>query len=148
MRSLRSLEGVLLIDHRVSEGVPEAVMVAQGLPKDAGKKESVWESATVTCNHCETQVILNPDRSRERGFCMHCTHYLCDECEAKRFLGLPCYPFKAKVADYLEAVDKGMTAEAAHEAIFIQGSRPTQSVVMLDTLPASSQVSQSPLIIP
>jgi len=148
MRSLRSLEGVLLIDHRCSMGVPEEIMVSQGLPKDAGKKETVWESATVTCNHCEAQVVLNPDRSRPRGFCMHCSHYLCDECEAKRFLGLPCYPFKARVQDYLEAVDKGSTPEAAHEAIFVQGVRPAQSVVMLDSSPATSQVSQSPLILP
>jgi hypothetical protein len=146
MKSLRSLEGYMLIDHRCSMGVPEEVMLSQGLPKDAGKKESVWESATVTCNHCETQVVLNPDRSRARGFCTHCSHYLCDECEAKRFLGAPCYPFKARVADYLEAVDRGITASEAHEAIFVKGNRPTQSVVLFDA--PVREANQPSLILP
>jgi hypothetical protein len=147
MRSLRSLEGEMLIDHRCSMGVPEEIMVAQGLPADAGKKETVWESATVTCNHCETQVILNPDRSRARGFCMHCQHYLCDECEAEKFLGKACYPFKAKCSDYLEAVDKGVSPAEAHEAIFIKGMRPAQSVVLLNARDAR-EPNQPSLIFP
>lgn len=117
MKSLRSLEGEMLIDHRASPGVPAEVMVAQGLPPDAGKKDSVWESATVTCNHCEVQVILNPDRSRPKGFCPHCSHYLCDNCEADRFLGKPCYPFKARISDLQEMADKGITD--SHQSIIL-----------------------------
>jgi hypothetical protein len=123
MRSLRSLEGELLIDHRASPGVSAETMISQGLPHDAGRADHVWESATVTCNHCERQVILNPDRSRPRGFCKACEHYLCDECESERFLGRRCYPFKAKVKDYLEMVDRGFTPEVAHDAVFIRGER-------------------------
>jgi len=147
MKSLRSLEGVLLIDHRCSPGVPEAVCVSQGLPADAGKKETVWESATVTCNHCEVQVILNPDRSRPRGYCKACEHYLCDACESERFLGKPCYPFKAKVQDYLEACDRGIDPSVAYEAILVRGEKP-EGVVVLDVVHQASEVFQSPIILP
>lgn len=68
----RSHEGWLLIDHRASPGVP-------GLPEG-----SAWESATITCAHCQKVVVLNPQRTRERGYCRKCDHYVCDrpECNA------------------------------------------------------------------
>ena len=121
MKSLRSLEGYILIDNSNSPGVPDSVIVPRGLPAGSGKIK--FESATATCSHCQMQVILNPDRSRPKGYCKHCEHYLCDECEAKRFLGQPCYPYKAKGADYLEAVDKGVAPEIAYETIFVKGER-------------------------
>lgn len=148
MKSLRSLEGEMVIEHRFSPGVPGEVMLAIGLPADAGKRDTVWESAVATCNHCENQVVMNPDRSRERYVCLSCTHYICDECQAQRFLGKPCYPFKAKVADHLEAVDKGIDPQVAYEAIFVRGERLTQAVVLLDAPISASQVFQSPLILP
>ena len=150
IHSQRSLEGYMLIDHRASMGVPEEVMVAQGFPKDAGKQESIWETATVTCSQCERQVILNPDRSRPREWCKHCGHFHCDDCTAALYLtNALCYPFKAKCQDYLEAVDKGILPDVAFDSIFVHGMRPAQSVVLLDASPpAASQVSQSPLILP
>lgn len=56
---------------------------------------SVFESATVTCSHCQRQVVLNPDRTRERGYCPKCDHYVCDACEAIRVAaGGECKTFK------------------------------------------------------
>lgn len=52
MRSLRSLENYLTVD---------------------GK-----EMATLTCCHCQRQVILNPLRTRERNHCRKCHAYVCD----------------------------------------------------------------------
>lgn len=52
MRSLRSLENYLLIDRK--------------------------EMATLTCSHCQVQVILNPLRTRERNHCRKCHAYVCD----------------------------------------------------------------------
>lgn len=52
-------EGYLLIDNRCSG-------------------EGMLESATVTCSHCQRIVVLNPDRSRQRGYCRKCDHYICD----------------------------------------------------------------------
>lgn len=104
MKSLRSHEGVFLMDHSASPGIPDAVLVAQGLPPGVGQER--FESATFTCSHCEVIVVLNPDRSRSRGFCRKCEHYVCDPCEAKRVLTGECYPFKAMAQDFLERADK------------------------------------------
>lgn len=55
----RSREGYLMIDDRASGG-------------------GLFESATITCSHCQTVVVLNPLRTRARGFCRKCDHYICD----------------------------------------------------------------------
>jgi uncharacterized paraquat-inducible protein A len=59
MFSKRSQEGWLMIDNRASG-------------------EGMVESATITCSHCQTVVVLNPLRTRERGYCRKCDHYICD----------------------------------------------------------------------
>lgn len=85
--SKRSLEGYLLIDHRAAEGgIDGAVPVRAG---------ALFESATITCSHCQRQVVLNPGRTRERGYCPKCDHYVCDTCEAVRVTsGGVCKTFK------------------------------------------------------
>lgn len=82
MHSKRSHEGVVWIDHSNSPGVPDEIMVAAGYPVGAGHHK--FESATFTCSHCEAVVVMNPDRSRARGYCRKCDHYVCDACEATR----------------------------------------------------------------
>jgi len=103
--SKRSYEGYLMIDHRFSPGLTEAEAVAAGLPKEAGK--GLYECPTFTCSHCERIVIMNPSRTRERGYCRKCDHYVCDECEAKRVATGVCRPYKAVVAEALNAADRG-----------------------------------------
>lgn len=145
MISKRSHEGYFLQDNHGTPGVPDSIIVAHGLPAGAGYIK--FESATFTCSHCEQVVVLNPDRGRSRGYCKHCDHYICDNCEAQRFLGLACYPFKARGKDFLEAVDKGLDPAVAYEQIFVRGVRPARAVVLLDatTLP---QTPTHPLQIP
>ena len=80
MRTKRSHEGYLLIDHRDSPGVP-AHMVAAA--KAAGKPvidggHGLYETGVLTCAHCQTVVLVNPLRARERGWCQKCDHYICD----------------------------------------------------------------------
>src|SRR6202142_218659 len=129
MLTKRSLEGYMLMDNSQSPGVPDSVMVRDGLPRGSGFIK--FESATITCSHCETVVILNPDRSRPKGYCKGCDHYLCDNCEAKRFLGEPCYPWKARIEDLREEVAKGVPYESAYEQIFVKSERPG-GLVLLD----------------
>ena len=113
MRSLRSLEGYMLIDHSQSPGVSDALMVAQGLPAGSGRIR--FESATFTCSHCETVVILNPDRERSRGYCPRCDHYVCDNCEAARVAsGGACYPYKAQAYD---AINKAIQESTFTEVL-------------------------------
>lgn len=93
--SKRTLEGYLLIDHRAGGGLDG--------PLRAG---TMFESATVTCSHCQTQVVLRPDRSRERGYCPKCDHYVCDGCEAIRVQTGACVTFKQIMDDYEKSVRK------------------------------------------
>jgi hypothetical protein len=113
MRSLRSLEGYMLIDHSMSPGISDEVAVAAGLPAGVGRLK--FESATFTCSHCEVIVVLNPDRSRARGYCSRCDHYICDSCTYKKeVLGEPCYPFKAQAYD---AINKAIQESTYTEAL-------------------------------
>ena len=41
------------------------------------------EMPTLSCAHCNTVVILNPLRRRERGYCRKCHAYVCDVCNGK-----------------------------------------------------------------
>lgn len=52
--------GTLIIDNRVSGG-------------------ELIERDTLTCCHCSRIVVLNPARTRERGFCFSCNAYRCDD---------------------------------------------------------------------
>lgn len=89
MLSKRSLEGYLLIDHRAT-GIGGMV-----------------ESATLTCSHCQRQVVLNPARTRERHYCPKCDHYVCDGCEAVRVAsGGACRTYKQIMDDFETAVRK------------------------------------------
>lgn len=132
MHSKRSLEGYVLIDNRNSPGVPDSVVVPQGLPVGSGR--GLFESASITCSHCEAIVVLNPDRSRSRGYCPKCDHYVCDACEAVRALsGGACYPYKARIEDAREALLRGENPDQVFDRILVKGERPVQ-VSMIATL--------------
>ena len=64
-KSLRSLEGYLLVDNRCAGG-------------------ALNEFPTLTCSHCKAVMLVNPLRTRDRAFCRKCNHYVCDKCEALR----------------------------------------------------------------
>lgn len=51
--------GYLMIDDRASGG-------------------GLKEFNTLSCAHCNTVVVLNPARTRERGYCSKCHAYICD----------------------------------------------------------------------
>lgn len=93
MKSKRLHEGELLIDHRNSPGVSEEFIRASGLDMPAVGAGQTYESATITCAHCQSIVVLNPNRSRERGWCRKCDAYMCDLCAALK----TCRPFKQLV---------------------------------------------------
>ena len=84
MTSMRSREGWLYIDNRL--GAPlsatheaELAQLRQtGVHIAGAAPGTVFESATITCSHCHVIVVLNPLRTRERGYCGRCHHYVCD----------------------------------------------------------------------
>ncbi len=103
MTSKRDLEGYFMMDHRHANPVPDHLLRAAGLPANAGR--GLFEAPSYTCSHCQRQVIVNPDRSRERAYCRGCDHYICDECGARRALTLECKTFKQIVDEVLTAAE-------------------------------------------
>lgn len=93
MFSKRQREGVVLIDHRNSPGISPEFIAKNNLDAPAVGAGQTFESAVSVCHHCQRDVILNPNRSRERGWCWNCDHYICDDCTAARQAGAPCVPF-------------------------------------------------------
>ena len=79
-KSKRQHEGEVLIDHRYSPGISDEMVRTAELPVGAGK--GVFEAPCFTCSHCQHVVVLHPLRNRERTWCRHCDHYICDPCGA------------------------------------------------------------------
>jgi hypothetical protein len=78
MNSKRSQEGWLLIDNRHGPAVSPEAARASGKDVIGAGVNGVFESALITCAHCQRTVILNPQRDRPRGYCRNCDHYICD----------------------------------------------------------------------
>lgn len=78
MKSKRSHEGYLLIDNRHGPALTPEQAAKTGKDIAGVGNRSVFESATITCAHCHKIVVLNPQRTRERGYCSRCDHYVCD----------------------------------------------------------------------
>jgi len=104
LKSLKHHEGLLMIDNRVSEGVPEDVVRASGLPVGAG--QGLFEAATYTCSHCQFVVVLEPKRTRPRAFCTGCGQRICDPCDAVRHQTLTCRPMEQIFDEVLESAIK------------------------------------------
>lgn len=92
MKTKRSHEGYLQIDHRDSPGT---LMVPGG---------TNGEWPTVTCAHCQFTYAVNPLRERARGWCWNCDEYICDKPECRE-----CNGSMRKVFDTLqEAQARGL----------------------------------------
>jgi hypothetical protein len=105
MPSLRRYEGYLLIDHRNSPGLTDEEVARAGLPPGAGK--GVFEAPTISCSHCQSIVVLNPDRTRERSYCPSCDRYLCDACGALYGMTKKCRNFFRTLDKIQEAAERG-----------------------------------------
>lgn len=99
MRSKRSDEGCVLIDHRNSPGISAEFIKANNLDAPAVGAGQVFESSIVVCHGCGRDIILNPNRSREREWCREHDAYLCDGCGLTRKLTGSCVPLKKRLAD-------------------------------------------------
>ena len=102
----RDRESYLEINHKESPGTTweDVAHIPGAFPVGRGQ---VFKSATVKCNHCEKEIILNPDRSRERNYCPKCDFYICDWCEAERIRTGECLPFAKIVENWINRVEKG-----------------------------------------
>lgn len=115
MSSKRRFEGELLIDHRDSPGSNPLLAHAIGAPHVPGGER--LELATISCNHCSRQLLRNPARTRERGWCRHCDRYICDWCVGELHKTGVCTPIK-KVLD--EAQEAAFRAEQSGSLISLK----------------------------
>lgn len=95
---------MMYIDNRGTPGVDDETMVRLGYPAGAGR--GVYESATYTCGHCNAIVVIEPKRTRERGYCRHCSQRICDPCVALKALTLECKTMARTIDETLEAAAK------------------------------------------
>lgn len=105
MSSKRDHEGYFMLDHTQAAPMADEVMVAQGLPVGAGR--GLFEAPTYTCSHCQTVVVLNPLRNRERAWCKKCDHYICDGCGTALAQSSICKPFKQIIEEVQNAAALG-----------------------------------------
>ncbi len=103
MKSKRSLEGELYLDHRFTPGLTD--VETTGLPPGAG--QGLFEAPTYTCSHCQTVVIINPDRQRDRAWCSKCDHYICDPCGAILAKTMQCRTLKQVFDELNDKVNHG-----------------------------------------
>ena len=111
MFSKRELEGYLKIDHRESPGLTPQEAHAAGLGAMPIGRGRLFEGSTVNCSHCSALVVLNPDRTRSRGYCPKCDRYICDICEAERIRTGGCRPFKKVIDDFMDWAAKAKEGE-------------------------------------
>jgi hypothetical protein len=99
LRTKRSNEAYLLIDHRNSPGISQEFVAKNHLDVPAVGAGQVFESAITVCHACGGDIILNPNRTREREWCMEHDAYLCDGCALRRKLAGTCVPLQKKLFD-------------------------------------------------
>jgi hypothetical protein len=99
MQSKRSAEAYVLIDHRNSPGISAEFVSAHNLDAPAVGAGQVFESAITVCHSCSGDIILNPQRTRQREWCREHDAYLCDRCAFTRKLTGSCVPFRKKLDD-------------------------------------------------
>src|ERR1700686_5319728 len=109
MKTKRSREAYLLIDHRNSPGITHEFAKANNIEGPIVGAGVTFESAMVVCHCCTRDVILNPDRTRERAWCMVHDAYLCDDCDAARRSRGECVSFQQKWDQVVEAALKGLS---------------------------------------
>jgi len=73
--------GYLIIDHSASPGINEADIPTRLKSSTPIVPEGkVFEADVQFCTHCSRSIILRSDRTRPRGYCQKCDHYICDIC--------------------------------------------------------------------
>lgn len=106
MFSKREHEGYLLIDHRESPGITQEQAAQAGKDTLAVGKGVKFESATINCSHCSVLVVIRPERTRARGYCSKCDHYVCDPCETNRVLTGQCTCLQWRLDEFYKRVAK------------------------------------------
>ena len=101
----RELEGYLEIYGGAGITPEEA---AKGPPGTMPiRPDAKLQLATLKCKHCERQVVLNPDRTRDRGHCYKGDHFLCDECAIDYKITGKCWDVRYGIDEFMNKLAKG-----------------------------------------
>jgi hypothetical protein len=106
MHSKRSKEGWICMDNRESPGVSDALLRTVGVSLPPGAGVGMFEAPTITCSHCQTVLIVNPLRTRDRAYCQKCDAYICDGCGTAMALSGVCKPFAQLIEEVQEQAAK------------------------------------------
>ena len=104
MKTKRAQEAYVLIDHRNSPGITPEFIRANHLDAPAVGAGQVFESAMIVCHVCGGDVILNPNRARDRHWCYAHDAYACDACTAAVRAKGRCIPLKQIIAEAYETI--------------------------------------------
>lgn len=140
MSSLKRHEGYIMVDHRASPGLPDDIARQAGFDPQLCGEGKLFESAILSCSHCRTAFVKNLDRTRERGYCAKCDHYVCDLCHAE--MQLPTYthlPFDKFVDLSMRFAEQGVILGSPRELL-----NPLEPVA---ATPGPQSATESPLII-
>lgn len=107
MRTKRSQEGYVLIDHRNSPGITPEFVRDNRLDAPVVGAGQTFESAMVVCHVCGGDVILNPLRTRDRHWCYAHDAYTCDHCTTAVRARGRCVPLKQIMAEAFEQIVRG-----------------------------------------
>jgi hypothetical protein len=89
-----------MLDHRNSPGIPDEMVARMGLPPGAGR--GLYEVPTYTCSHCQSVVVMNMERTRQRNYCRGCDHLICDACAAVKSQTGRCRTFQQSIEQILK----------------------------------------------
>ena len=107
MKTKQSQEGVILIDHRNSPGISREWAAANKISGPIVGAGEVYESALIVCHVCGGDVILNPNRSRDRAWCRVHDAYSCDKCAAAVRAKGKCVSLKQLMAEAYDNIVHG-----------------------------------------
>lgn len=102
MRTKRSNEAYLLIDHRNSPGISQEFVQKNNLDVPVVGAGAVFETAMAICHCCGADIVLNPNRTRAREWCMEHDAYMCDRCALTRKLTGSCVSLRKKLDDLFQ----------------------------------------------
>lgn len=107
MKSKRSKEAYIMIDHTNSPGLTAEFAVANDLPCGVVGSR-MMESAMVVCHICSADIILGGDRSRMMAYCPRHDAYSCDNCvKTEHETGVPHTTYQQKLEEIYNALSKG-----------------------------------------
>ena len=107
MKTKRSQEAYLMIDHTNSPGISPEFRAEHNLPVGVAANR-MMETAMWVCHICGGDIIIGPSRQRAMNYCPRHDSYSCDTCvQAEHETGVPHTTYQQKLEEIYNALSKG-----------------------------------------